>query len=137
MRHLKIQQAIHILQDINYNISEVAFKVGYNDPKYFSKCFKKELGITPTEYRELKSCVLRNNRIYDERLITSLVRIVEDDLSNEFFCIDMFALKLNVSKSTLYRRVRLSTSLFPSQFVQNIRIRKAEKLLSKKRLDDI
>jgi len=34
------------------NISEIAFSVGFNDPKYFSKCFKIEFGITPKEYME-------------------------------------------------------------------------------------
>ncbi|HJG10881.1 MAG TPA: helix-turn-helix domain-containing protein [Bacteroides xylanisolvens] len=27
---------------------------GFNDPKYFSKCFKKVIGITPSEYKERK-----------------------------------------------------------------------------------
>lgn len=30
------------------SISEVAFKVGFNDPKYFSKCFAKEFGVAPS-----------------------------------------------------------------------------------------
>jgi YesN/AraC family two-component response regulator len=36
------------------NISEVAYAVGFTDPKYFTKCFKKETGMTPTEYRDKK-----------------------------------------------------------------------------------
>ena len=34
------------------SIAEVAYAVGFTDPKYFSKCFKKETGKTPSEYRE-------------------------------------------------------------------------------------
>ena len=34
----------------NFRISELAYKVGFNDPKYFSICFKKEFGMQPTEY---------------------------------------------------------------------------------------
>lgn len=33
-------------------ISDVATQVGFNTPKYFSKCFKKEFGIFPKEYAE-------------------------------------------------------------------------------------
>ena len=33
-------------------ISEVALRVGFNTPKYFSKCFKKEFGMFPREYAE-------------------------------------------------------------------------------------
>ena len=36
----------------NILISEVATQVGFNTPKYFSKCFKKEFGIFPKEYAE-------------------------------------------------------------------------------------
>lgn len=31
-------------------INELAYKVGFNDPKYFSSCFKKEFGMTPSEF---------------------------------------------------------------------------------------
>ena len=34
------------------NISEVAYSVGFNDPKYFTKCFKKAFNMTPTEYQK-------------------------------------------------------------------------------------
>ena len=41
----------------NILISDVATQVGFNTPKYFSKCFKKEFGIFPKEYaEELKNC---------------------------------------------------------------------------------
>ena len=36
----------------NVRISELAYAVGFNDPKYFSACFKKELGMHPSEYME-------------------------------------------------------------------------------------
>jgi AraC-like DNA-binding protein len=30
-------------------VSEVAYRVGFSDPKYFSTCFKKQFGISPTK----------------------------------------------------------------------------------------
>ena len=33
-----------------YNISETAFMVGFSDPNYFSKCFKKQFGISPSDF---------------------------------------------------------------------------------------
>ena len=33
----------------NYTIAEIAFKFGFSSPSYFSKCFKKEFGISPNE----------------------------------------------------------------------------------------
>lgn len=41
------------------NISEIAFDVGFNDPKYFSRIFRKVYGVTPSEYA--KDLNLRNN----------------------------------------------------------------------------
>jgi AraC-like DNA-binding protein len=31
-------------------ISELAYSVGYNNPKYFATCFRNEFGMMPTEY---------------------------------------------------------------------------------------
>lgn len=36
----------------NIRVSELAYAVGFNDPKYFSACFKKEFGMLPSEYIE-------------------------------------------------------------------------------------
>ena len=35
-----------------YETYEIADMVGINDPHYFSKIFKKYVGVTPTQYRE-------------------------------------------------------------------------------------
>lgn len=34
----------------NMNISEIAYEVGFNDPKYFTRCFSKEFGVSPSSY---------------------------------------------------------------------------------------
>ena len=47
---VKIRKAISLLSTKNYNIDEVAFKVGFNSPSYFAKCFKKIHGQSPKEY---------------------------------------------------------------------------------------
>ena len=41
-----------ILSNPNILVSDVAIQVGFNTPKYFSKCFKKQFGIFPKEYAE-------------------------------------------------------------------------------------
>lgn len=47
----RMKRAAQLLQNGSYAISEVAYKVGFSDTRYFSTCFKKEFDVIPTEYR--------------------------------------------------------------------------------------
>ena len=38
----------------NMNISEIAYQVGFNDPKYFTRCFTKHFNVTPSSIMEDK-----------------------------------------------------------------------------------
>ena len=50
---IRLKEAQRIIRsNPNILISDVAIQVGFNTPKYFSKCFKKEFGIFPKEYAE-------------------------------------------------------------------------------------
>lgn len=48
---LRIEKSKEILKDPNISIKEACYKIGYSDPNYFSKIFKKITGMTPTDYR--------------------------------------------------------------------------------------
>jgi DNA-binding response OmpR family regulator len=54
IRNIRLKHAAQMLLNNKGNISEIAFSVGFNDPKYFSRCFKSEFGLTPREYQESK-----------------------------------------------------------------------------------
>jgi AraC-like DNA-binding protein len=51
--HLKMQKACQLLHVNNAKIITVAAIVGYDDPYYFSRMFKKYLGTSPEQYREM------------------------------------------------------------------------------------
>ncbi|WP_165942898.1 AraC family transcriptional regulator [Marinomonas flavescens] len=51
---LKIERACHLLDISTRTIAEIAFMLGYNDAYYFSRIFKKIMGISPTQYRKLQ-----------------------------------------------------------------------------------
>ena len=55
LKHIRIQRAEELISRSRMSISEIAYSVGFTDPKYFTKCFKKETGLTPTDYREQKN----------------------------------------------------------------------------------
>ena len=50
IRQVRLKRAVQLLESGHYNVSEVAWKIGFNDPAYFSRCFKKEFGKAPQEY---------------------------------------------------------------------------------------
>jgi len=50
IRETRMQKAAGMLATGRYRIYEVAYEVGYSDPKYFTKCFTKEFGMSPTAY---------------------------------------------------------------------------------------
>ncbi|MCX7773879.1 MAG: response regulator [Clostridia bacterium] len=52
LNEIRIEKAKELLKDIRYKTYEVADAIGINDPHYFSKLFKKYVGVTPTEYKE-------------------------------------------------------------------------------------
>lgn len=52
IRNIKMKRACMMLLARTQTISEVAYAVGFNNPKYFTKCFKEEFGVTPTEYQQ-------------------------------------------------------------------------------------
>lgn len=52
VRHLRMKKAKELLADASLNIAEVAYRVGMNDPFYFSRTFKSVAGCSPTQYRK-------------------------------------------------------------------------------------
>lgn len=49
---LRINQAKELIHQQEYSLKEICFEIGYKDPNYFSRVFKKVTGVTPTEYRQ-------------------------------------------------------------------------------------
>ena len=54
IRNIRLKAACRIMEEkgSSVRVSDLAYAVGFNDPKYFSSCFKKEFGMLPTEYQE-------------------------------------------------------------------------------------
>ncbi len=52
LRIIRMKKAAELLTSTNLNVSEVSYKVGINDPFYFSKCFKAQFGKSPSQYQK-------------------------------------------------------------------------------------
>lgn len=55
LTELRMECAKQLLENSNMKSYEIAFQVGYDNPSYFSKLFKKYENVTPNEYRNMKS----------------------------------------------------------------------------------
>lgn len=51
VREMRIKRAKQLAESGEYNVSTIAYMTGFNDPKYFSKCFKKRYGVSPSEFQ--------------------------------------------------------------------------------------
>jgi len=49
---IRIRNAKSLLEADNLSVKEICYSIGYSDPNYFSRIFKKIVGLTPTEYKE-------------------------------------------------------------------------------------
>lgn len=54
IKDVVIQHAAKLLITSDYSVKEITYMLGYSDPKYFGKCFKKKYGVSPTEYKKNK-----------------------------------------------------------------------------------
>ena len=50
IRVLRMKKAAELLAKGDNNVSEVAYAVGFDNPYYFSKCFKAQYGMPPSQY---------------------------------------------------------------------------------------
>ena len=58
IRIIRLKRAAQFLRESGQNVSEIAYQVGFNNPKYFSRYFKEEFGVLPSVYQEREG----NNR---------------------------------------------------------------------------
>lgn len=55
IRVIRLKRAAQLLRESQLNVSEIAYRCGFNNPKYFSKYFKDEFGVLPSLYQDTQS----------------------------------------------------------------------------------
>ncbi|MBD0278757.1 MAG: helix-turn-helix transcriptional regulator [Bacteroidota bacterium] len=55
VRDMRLQRAKQLLDAGGNNVSEVAYEVGFSNPKYFSTCFKEKYHVSPSDYMKSKA----------------------------------------------------------------------------------
>jgi AraC-like DNA-binding protein len=52
VRFVRLRYAANLLKNSLLNINEICYEIGFQDPNYYRKCFKKMYGASPSEYKE-------------------------------------------------------------------------------------
>lgn len=60
IKDIRIKYACHLLESQNHSVGEVADMVGFDERRYFTSIFKKEVGVTPSAYQKGERRVMQN-----------------------------------------------------------------------------
>ncbi len=52
IRQIRIKRAVQLLKAGEDSLAQIAYQVGFSDPRYFGKCFKREMNMPPSEYKQ-------------------------------------------------------------------------------------
>ncbi|WP_435623331.1 response regulator [Flagellimonas sp.] len=55
VRSQRLKLAASLLEQSDINVSQIGYQVGFNDPSYFTKCFKEAYGVSPSQYGKNRS----------------------------------------------------------------------------------
>ena len=123
------EEILNLLANSDLNISEIAYNLGYEDPKYFSKCFKLHYGMTPKTYRakSVKSPQMDGENMHP--FVDKAIANIESKINNDVYSSIQLADELNVSQATLYRKIKSITGLSPCALIKKIRINKAKQMM--------
>ena len=104
------------------NIQEIAYDMGYKDPSYFNRVFKRSTGVSPAQFRKDFEFAERNSFVQD---ILELVR----NYHTEQRSLEFYAEKMNLSVKAISHKTRqqLNTSL--GQLIRHELLQTAKSLL--------
>lgn len=52
IREMRMEEACRLIRTGEYDIATIGYKVGFSDPKYLTRVFKKQYGVPPSKFRE-------------------------------------------------------------------------------------
>ena len=63
LKQVRMERAMQLVAKSRMPFSQIAYSIGFTDPKYFTKCFKKYTGMTPSDYRTSHETDLPDNNL--------------------------------------------------------------------------
>jgi AraC-like DNA-binding protein len=139
MEYKEVLNAIPFLISSDLSIKEITFEIGYNDTRYFSRLFKELTGKTPVKYRrdELSKRGLKYKQFLYEGFVSKTIKVIEENISDSSLDTEKLSRILNVSKSTLYRKIKMGTGNSTSELIRQIRLNMSQKLIGNDNISTI
>ena len=112
--------ADYIVKPFNVELLLSKIKSHIRQKTTFEKTYKRQLAVEPAT-AEVESV--------DEKFMRKTLEVVEKNIANTLFSVEMLADEMNVSRVGLYKKVFSLTGYSPSEFIRNIRLKRAARLL--------
>jgi signal transduction histidine kinase/ligand-binding sensor domain-containing protein/AraC-like DNA-binding protein len=115
----------YITKPFNLSILKLRIKRLLDEMKRSRELFKKEIVVNPSDITITS---------LDEKLIADAIRIVEENMANVDFSVQMLSDELGMSRGHLYKKTTFITGKTPIEFIRMIRMKRAMQLLGKSQM---
>ncbi|SHJ85679.1 Signal transduction histidine kinase [Maribacter aquivivus] len=119
---LKTGADAYIRKPFDLEMLELKLANILKDREELRKRFNREITLQPNEVTVTSS---------DETFLQNAIEIVEKHMMNSEFSVEMLVKEMNMSRSNLYLKIKELTGLSSSEFIRNIRLKRAVQLLEK------
>lgn len=106
----------------NLSTKEIAYNLGFHDPAYFNRFFKKQTGNTPYEFRE------NYNVERQDTVIKDLLMLIDNHYKEQKFA-NFYAGRLNLTAKTLSKKINRQLGTTLKDLIKNKIINDAENML--------
>ena len=130
-QNLKLQRAKELLSTTDDSIKEIAYRLNFESPDYFSSKFKSQTGMKPSDFRNMYSVAeLRLNKDSKHVDIINKARLrIRESLEGNL-TIQEIAQELGISYSSFRKLFKEHTGFAPALYQQNLKLQRAKELLS-------
>lgn len=111
----------YVEKPFNAEYLQVRIKQLLNAREKFKEKIKMDIIINPKDISATST---------DEKFLTNVMAVIEENIEDENFSLDDFARKMNISRSILNNKLQSLTNQTPIEFVRNIRLKRAARLLT-------
>lgn len=118
----------YIMKPFNPEILKIRVENLINQREQLKQIYTKSLMLKQEKYSESNCDALDENEF-----ITQVIQLIEANLSNEAFSVTLLADLMNLSQTTLYRKVKQHTTLSVIEIIRSIRMTKAASLVIEKK----